>query len=95
MSYESEREYCIKTYGADGEYIAEHWEKVRKRIRENPTIIQIPPPQENSLIPVLRQARDALQTATRFYAKKSKPPIPEYLSRASAAIDAALGEKLC
>lgn len=40
----------------------------------------------------LREARDALETASRFYAKKSRPPIPEYLVKSIATINALLGE---
>lgn len=40
----NEREYCIKQYGEKaGNSLADHWEKVRKRITENPTVIVIPP----------------------------------------------------
>jgi len=38
----------------------------------------------------LRGGREALLTAQRFYAKKSRPPTPEYLVKALATLDALL-----
>lgn len=45
MTQDSEREECIKIYGHEaGNRIADHWEKIRQQIKNNPTVINVQPP---------------------------------------------------